>query len=322
MANEIIRVEKLVKRFERKSGFWNHCHNSVTAVDNLDFLIYEGETMGLVGESGCGKTTLGRMLLHLSIPDSGKVSFMGCDLLLMRSRELRKMRKNMQIVFQDPAGSLNSRMRVQEILSEGLNEHYKNKGKYWIKERISEVLSAVGLEKNSLIRYPHEFSGGERQRIGIARALTLHPGFIVCDEPVSALDVSIQAQILNLLNDLKKQYGLTYLFISHDLSVVKHMATKVAIMYLGRFMEMGPSDTVYKLQKHPYTQILISAIPKIDKKNQERLRVSGEVPSGDNIPDGCRFHPRCPYAETVCRTKDPGWKQVGEDHWISCHFVI
>lgn len=291
---------------------------TVKAVDGISFDIGEGETLGLVGESGCGKTTTGRSILRLVEPTSGEIRFAGSDILRYSSAELRKSRKEMQIIFQDPFGSLHPRMTVRKTLEEPFRIHSMSVGN--LAERVEELMDLVGLPKAHLERYPHQFSGGQRQRIGIARALALRPKFIVCDEPVSALDVSIQSQIINLLCDLQERLGLTYLFIAHGLHVVKYISDRVGVMYMGKLVELADSRTLYETPKHPYTQALLSAIPVPETgRRSERVILQGDVPSPIDPPSGCRFCSRCPAAMPVCRELDPEWKLVGDRHYAACH---
>jgi oligopeptide transport system ATP-binding protein len=291
----------------------------VRAVDGVSFDIRRGETLGMVGESGCGKTTTGRLVLRLLEPTSGEVSFEGRDIFRLGERGLREQRRNMQIIFQDPFASLNPRMTVGDIVAEAFVIHGERKSRA-LMDRVAALLETVGLQPDHAKRYPHQFSGGQRQRIGIARAIGLHPKLIVCDEPVSALDVSIQAQIINLLEDLQHRLGLTYLFIAHNLSVVKHIADRVAVMYLGRIVEMAGTGQVFSRPQHPYTEALLSAVPVPDTRvERKRIVLQGDVPSPSNPPQGCHFHTRCPYAMPVCRETPPALLDVGGDHLVSCH---
>ncbi len=298
----------------------------VKAVDGISFTVRRGETLGLVGESGCGKSTTGKAILQLIRPTAGQVIFEGQDLTKLKGRELRRFRRKMQMIFQDPYASLNPRMSVGSIIAEPLTIHKLARGKEK-KERVQELLQTVGLNPYFANRFPHEFSGGQRQRIGIARALAVSPDFIVCDEPVSALDVSIQAQIINLLEDLQERFGLTYLFIAHDLSVVRHISDRVAVMYLGHIMELTDRDTIFENPLHPYTRALLSAVPIPDpevERKRERIILVGDVPSPLRPPPGCVFHTRCPIAIDECRVQRPEWRNVGtgdREHWVWCHRV-
>lgn len=293
----------------------------VKAVDDVSFYINPGETLGMVGESGCGKSTIGRTIIRLLTANGGKVFFQGKDILQLKGTELKKMRRHMQIIFQDPYASLNPRMPVGDIIGEGLMVHGMKKRKER-DETVQYYLSVVGLRKEYVRRYPHEFSGGQRQRIGIARALALRPKLVVCDEPVSALDVSIQSQVLNLLDDLQKEFGLTYLFIAHDLSVVEYISDRVVVMYLGKVAEVASSDRLYANPKHPYTQALLSAIPVPDPTvKKQRIVLSGDVPSPINPPSGCRFRTRCWLAQEICAEQEPRLREVEPDHWAACHFA-
>jgi oligopeptide/dipeptide ABC transporter ATP-binding protein len=314
----LLEVHNLKKYFPVGGGLFSSNKGEVRAVDGVDLTVEEGETLGIVGESGCGKSTLGRTILRLIEPTSGEVRFEGKDLLKLSPRELRRMRREMQIIFQDPYASLNPRMRVGEIVGEGLEIHNLAKGKKK-RERVMELLHQVGLRPDHYDRYPHEFSGGQRQRIGIARALAVKPRFIVADEPVSSLDVSIQAQIINLMQELQQKMHLTYFFISHDLRVVEHLSHRVAIMYLGKIVEIAPSETIYKDAKHPYTRALLSAVPLPDpERKKERIMLQGDVPSPVNPPPGCSFHPRCAYREDVCDKVEPELESA-DGHGVSCH---
>jgi oligopeptide transport system ATP-binding protein len=302
--------------FQRKVG-------AVRAVDGVSFSIRRGETLGLVGESGCGKSTTGRALLQLYKPTSGEVLFDGQDLTKLKSEQMRRMRRRLQMIFQDPYASLNPRMTVGSIVGEPLEIHGLAKGKQK-QQKVEELLRVVGLNPYFANRYPHEFSGGQRQRIGIARALAVNPAFIVCDEPISALDVSIQAQIINLLEELQDEFGLTYLFIAHDLSVVRHISDRIAVMYLGKIVELADRNDLYENPLHPYTKALLSAIPIPDpiiERKRERIILTGDVPSPVNPPPACRFHTRCPLADTICREVAPEWREVTPGHWTACHFA-
>lgn len=320
-ADVLLNVQNLVKYFPIRAGFLRKIVNHVKAVDDISFYIRKGETLGLVGESGCGKTTTARSILRLQEPTAGLVEFEGEDILQLDRNRLRLKRRDMQLIFQDPYSSLNPRLTVGQIIAEPLLVH----GLGASSDRESQVkrlLDTVGLASYHYRRYPHEFSGGQRQRIGIARALALNPKLIVCDEPVSALDVSIQSQILNLLEDLQKQYGLTYLFIAHNLSVVKHISDRVGVMYLGKLVEMTTSSELYRLPLHPYTQVLLSAIPQANPQRlRQRITVQGDVPSPINPPLGCRFHTRCPQVSDVCRYQNPEWREVRPEHFVACHLV-
>ena len=293
----------------------------IKAVDDLSFFVRRGETLGLVGESGCGKTTTGRCILQLYRPTAGSILFEGRDLCTMKGRDLRAMRRQMQVIFQDPYSSLNPRMTAGNIIGEPLIIHGLSKGRQQYRERVAELLSVVGLNASMADRFPHEFSGGQRQRIGVARALAVNPQFIICDEPVSALDVSIQAQIVNLLEDLQEQFNLTYLFIAHDLSVVRHISDRVAVMYLGHIVEIASRTDIYANPLHPYTKALLSAVPIPDPiidAERERIILTGEVPSPLNPPRGCVFHPRCPIATEECPEEMPTLQEVEPDHWVAC----
>jgi oligopeptide/dipeptide ABC transporter ATP-binding protein len=317
-ARELVKVENLVKYFPVRAGLFQRVVAHVQAVDKVSFVVREGETLGLVGESGCGKTTVGRAMLRLVEPTSGQVTFDGQDVLKLRGGDLKKMRRNMQIIFQDPYASLDPRMPIGESVMEGLNIHgIGNRRERF--DRMIATLKKVGLEDYHARRYPHEFSGGQRQRIGIARALALQPSFIVCDEPVSALDVSIQSQVLNILKDLQGEFGLTYLFIAHNLSVVEHISDRVAVMYLGKMVELTGREELFANPLHPYTKALMSAIPIPDPTlKRERIILKGDVPSPINPPGGCRFHPRCPVVKDICSQEEPVFREVSPDHWVAC----
>ncbi len=320
--NEIlVEVEGLKMYFPITQGIILQRHvGDIKAVDGINFFIRQGETLGLVGESGCGKSTTGRCILQLYRPTAGDVYFEGDNLCQMRGERLRRMRRKMQMIFQDPYASLNPRMTVGNIIGEPLEVHNILKGKAR-KERVQDLLEVVGLNPYFINRYPHEFSGGQRQRIGVARALAVQPSFIVCDEPISALDVSIQAQIINLLEELQGQFGLTYLFIAHDLSVVRHISNRVAVMYLGKIMELTDRDELYHNPLHPYTQALLSAIPIPDplvEEKRQRVILEGDVPSPANPPKGCNFSTRCPVVMDICPEEEPEFKDVGGEHWVAC----
>ena len=323
----LLRVNRLKKYFPVRRGVFRRIVGWVKAVDEVDFFIRVGETLGLVGESGCGKTTCARTILRLIEPTSGEVWFrskqLGKEVNVVKAdkKTMKLLRREMQIIFQDPYSSLNPRMTVGDIIGEPLVVHGLAKGGA-LRERVAELLEAVGLKPEHMRRYPHEFSGGQRQRIGIARALALNPQLVVCDEPVSALDVSIQAQILNLLEDLQDQFGLTYLFVAHDLSVVKHISDRVAVMYLGKIVELAETEELFLRPKHPYTEALLSAVPVPDPDYQaERIILQGDVPSPVNPPKGCRFHPRCSYAKDICGKETPELVDLGGEHFVACHFA-
>jgi oligopeptide transport system ATP-binding protein len=320
---ELLRVEHLKMYFPITQGIiLQRQVGWVRAVDDITFSVKRGETLGLVGESGCGKSTTGRAILQLYKPTDGKVNFLGKSLTTLGGGELRKMRREMQMIFQDPYASLNPRMTVGSIIGEPLEIHNLARGREK-QERVQELLRIVGLNPYFANRYPHEFSGGQRQRIGIARALAVQPSFIVCDEPISALDVSIQAQVINLLEELQSQFNLTYLFIAHDLSVVRHISDRVAVMYVGKIVELTTRDLLYERPLHPYTKALLSAVPIPDpavERRRQRIILTGDVPSPVNPPSGCRFHPRCPFAQDLCKEKEPELLEVEPNHFTACHF--
>ncbi|HHT91266.1 MAG: dipeptide ABC transporter ATP-binding protein [Bacillota bacterium] len=319
----ILEVNKLTKHFPIYRGFLRKVVGSVQALNDVSFSVKKQETLGIVGESGCGKTTLARVMLRAYEPTSGEVLFNQdgemINVFSLKKAELKRLRRNIQIIFQDPLSSLNPRKTVLEIIGEPLLIHGVAHGQE-LKSRVCELLKMVGLSVNHLDRYPNAFSGGQRQRIAIARALALQPQVVLCDEPVSALDVSIQAQIINLLQDLQKDLGLTYLFISHDLSVVEHISDRVAVMYLGSIVELAPSSPLYQRPRHPYTEALLSATPTIDPATRKkRIILPGELPNPSNPPPGCKFHTRCTYAQDVCKTTVPAWEEISPGHWTACH---
>lgn len=325
--NEILlEVKNLKKYFPITRGVFRRVVGYVKAVDRVDLFIRQGETLGLVGESGCGKTTLGRSILRLIEPTDGEVWFKTgkgkkLDITKLEDREIKSLRREMRMIFQDPYGSLNPRMTVMDIVGEPLIIHKVAQGKE-IEDRVRTLLKIVGLNPRYMRRYPHEFSGGQRQRIGIARALALNPRLVIADEPVSALDVSVQAQVINLLEDLQVQFNLTYLFIAHDLSVVYHISDRIAVMYVGKIMEVGQADEIYQGPRHPYTEALMSAVPVIDPDvKPERILLQGDVPNPANAPSGCTFHPRCRYAKKICSQEEPPLEDIGDEHYVACHFA-
>jgi oligopeptide transport system ATP-binding protein len=321
VSEPLLRVVDLVKNFHIKGGLFRRDVEMVHAVDRVSFEVAAGETLGVVGESGCGKSTTGRCILRLIEPSAGEVWFEGKDVRAMERVALRSLRRDMQIIFQDPYASLDPRMTVGAIIGEALTIHGLAKSPQEHQDRVVRLLETVGLKADHMRRYPHEFSGGQRQRIGIARALAVEPKLIVCDEPVSALDVSVQAQVINLLEDLQQEFGLTYIFIAHDLSVVEHISSRVAVMYLGRIVEIASAKDLYANPLHPYTEALLSAVPIPDPKaKRARVRLEGEVPNPIRPPTGCHFHPRCPIKELpLCATERPELKQGANGHWVACH---
>jgi oligopeptide transport system ATP-binding protein len=321
----LLRVENLVKHFPLTQGIvFKKTVGQVRAVDGVNFTLNAGETLGLVGESGCGKSTVSKLIMHLEKPTSGKIFYKGQDVTELQGRDLRRLRRNIQIIFQDPYSSLNPRMTVGDIVGEPWEIHSDVVPQKDRQRRVRELLDRVGLNPDFVNRYPHQFSGGQRQRIGIARALALQPEIIVCDEPVSALDVSVQAQVINLLEELKRDFGLAYIFIAHDLSVVRHISDRVAVMYLGSIVEVGTEDEIYENSAHPYTQALLSAVPVLDpeaRKSKTRIMLTGDVPSPANPPSGCRFRTRCWKAQDICVTDPPELVDRGQGHPSACHFA-
>jgi peptide/nickel transport system ATP-binding protein/oligopeptide transport system ATP-binding protein len=318
---ELIRVEDLVKYYPVRAGLLQRVHSWIRAVDHVSFSIYEGETFSLVGESGCGKSTLGRTLLRLIEPTSGSIFFQGADLTSLSRRDMKDYRREMQIIFQDPYSSFDPRVPIGDSIMEGLRIHEVGSAQERFQMMLSR-LEKVGLEGYHARRYPHEFSGGQRQRIGIARALSLLPKFIVCDEPVSALDVSIQSQVLNILRDLQNEFGLTYLFIAHNLSVVEHISDRVAVMYVGKVVELASRPDLFQRPLHPYTKALVSAVPMPNPRlRRKRILLQGDVPSAQNPPSGCRFHTRCPIAIERCKEEEPPLREADASHWVACWMV-
>ena len=322
MKEKILEVRDIKKYFPIKGGFLQKTIANVKAVDGVSFDVLRGETIGLVGESGCGKSTLGRTIVRLYEPTEGEIIFNGQDISGFKGQELKHLRKQMQLIFQDPYSSLNPRMNVSTIVGEAMLAHGIVKKGPEFTQRLTEVIEMCGLSSYHINRYPHQFSGGQRQRIGIARALALNPEFVVCDEPVSALDVSIQSQVLNLMMDLQEKMGLSYLFISHDLSVVKHISDRIGVMYLGSLVELADKNDLYDSPMHPYTRALLSAIPIADPTKIKKMEaIIGEIPSNVNTPAGCKFHTRCPYAKDICKEMIPPTKEVSPRHLVACHFA-
>ena len=318
-ADTLLEVRDLCKHFDVKQGLLGRGGAKVRAVDGVSFWIREGETLGLVGESGCGKSTTGKMILRLTDPTSGTINWRGRQIEKLPPAQMRAFRRELQAVFQDPYSSLNPRMRAAEIVAEPLR-NFESLGQKEIGERVAALFDRVGLRPDQLVKYPHEFSGGQRQRLGIARALSVQPKLIVCDEPVSALDVSVQAQVINLLIDLQEEFGLSYLFVAHDLAVVEHISHRVAVMYLGKMVEIAPKREIFAAPRHPYTEALLSAVPVPDPTvERKRIILKGDVPSPMKPPSGCRFHTRCPYAEERCKVEEPTLREIEPGHLVACH---
>ena len=325
MRDKLLEIKNLKKYFYKKKSFFSKEPIVTKAVDGISFDIYQNETLGLIGESGCGKSTVGRTITRLYSPTEGQIIYKGKDLSHLSQKELMPYRSKMQMIFQDPYASLNPRMTVMDIVREPLTIHGDYKGERQMKERVYELLAKVGMLREHANRYPHEFSGGQRQRIGIARSLAVNPEFIICDEPISALDVSIQAQVVNMLEDLQREMNLTYLFIAHDLSMVRHISHRLGVMYLGHLVELGESEEIYRNHKHPYTEALLSAIPIPDPdvaKKTEPIILEGDVPSPINPPSGCPFRTRCVYSFKRCSVEKPELVDIGNQHWVACHKII
>ncbi|TMW69886.1 ABC transporter ATP-binding protein [Alteribacter natronophilus] len=320
----LLEIKGLKKHFDISSGWFSREQKSVKAVDGIDLKVYPGETLGIVGESGCGKSTTGNTILRLLEATEGQILFEGEDLAKLSNKQMREKRKDIQMIFQDPFSSLNPRMKVFDLIAEPLRSHKAASGRE-LKKQVYELMETVGISKSFAERFPHEFSGGQRQRIGIARALALKPKLIVCDEPVSALDVSIQSQILNLLDRLQKEFNLTYIFIAHGLPAIKHISDRVAVMYLGKVVELADRDQLFEKPMHPYTEGLLSSVPIPDpenRNNRERIILKGDLPSPANPPSGCRFHTRCPYADEKCRTEEPAFSEERDGHHVMCHYPL
>jgi len=318
-ASALLAVTHLSKHYPMRGGIFGHARGSVHAVDDVSFAIAQGETLGLVGESGCGKSTIGRTILRLIEPTSGTIRWRGARIDQLGAQAMRAHRRDLQAVFQDPYASLNPRMRAADIVAEPIR-NFESVGAARIRERVASLFERVGLRADQMPRYPYEFSGGQRQRLGIARALAPRPKLIVCDEPVSALDVSVQAQVINLLVDLQREFGLSYLFVAHDLAVVEHISHRVAVMYLGRIVELAATRALFRMPQHPYTEALLSAVPVPDPRvRRKRIILAGDVPSPVDLPSGCRFHTRCPYAFDRCRAEEPKLVEVGPGHFAACH---